>query len=271
MPELPEVETTRQGLLPALVGQQIVDITVRQPRLRQPVPEAIGANCRGQVVQALSRRSKYLLIQLAQGGLLVHLGMSGHLRIVPSGTLPGKHDHLDLILANNQTLRYHDPRRFGLWLWVNEPYESHPLLKHLGPEPLTDGFNAAYLQTRLRGKKQPTKTAIMDNAVVVGVGNIYASESLFRAGILPTRPAGTLELPALERLVTAIKTVLSEAIAAGGTTLKDFYASDGKPGYFTLALQVYGRKSAPCLHCGAEIQTQKLGGRSTFYCQVCQD
>ena len=270
MPELPEVETTRRGLAPGLIGQQIVAAVVRQPSLRLPVSENLHSHCQGQIIQSIERRSKYLLIHLQQGCLLVHLGMSGHLRMVSADTPIGKHDHIDLVLANGQVLRYQDPRRFGLWLFLASAYHQHALLQKLGPEPLTEAFNSQYLHQRLKGKKQPIKTAIMDNHVLVGVGNIYASESLFRAGVHPLSPAGNLTLVQVKRLVQEIKAVLAAAIEAGGTTLKDFYAADGKPGYFSISLQVYGRQGAPCLSCGQTIQSTKLAGRNTFFCGVCQ-
>ncbi|MED5526131.1 MAG: bifunctional DNA-formamidopyrimidine glycosylase/DNA-(apurinic or apyrimidinic site) lyase [Pseudomonadota bacterium] len=268
MPELPEVETTRRGVSPFLLGQQIARIEVRQRGLRWPVPEAL-ALLEGQVIEKVSRRAKYLVIETAMGSALVHLGMSGALRILTEVQAPGKHDHVDLVLAGGQVMRYTDPRRFGAWLYV-PPGEQHQLLGKLGPEPLTEAFDGQRLFELSRKRQIPVKTFIMDNAVVVGVGNIYANEALFMAGIDPRRPAGNVSQERYLKLAEAIKAVLARAIEQGGTTLKDFTAADGKPGYFAQELKVYGRKGLPCPACGAELREVRIGGRSTVYCALCQ-
>lgn len=268
MPELPEVETTRRGVSPYLLGQRIARIEVRQRGLRWPVPEAL-ALLEGQVIDKVSRRAKYLLIETAMGSALVHLGMSGALRILSEPQPAGKHDHVDLVLAGGQIMRYTDPRRFGAWLYV-PPGEQHQLLGKLGPEPLTADFDGARLFTLSRNRQIPVKTFIMDNAVVVGVGNIYANEALFMAGIDPRRPAGNISSERYQKLALAIKEVLAKAIEQGGTTLKDFTAADGKPGYFAQELQVYGRKGQSCQQCGSELKEVRIGGRSTVYCGLCQ-
>lgn len=270
MPELPEVETTRRGISPFLLNQTIASIIIRQPQLRLPVPPGLNTLCSGRQVQAISRRAKYLLLHLSKGYLLIHLGMSGHLRITEPQSPPGKHDHIDMLLENGLTLRYHDPRRFGLWSYIADNPYQHPLLAHLGPEPLSDAFNGEYLSHRAHRKTQNIKSFIMRNEIVVGVGNIYASESLFLAGINPHTPAGLLQQNHFDKLVVTIKQVLQQAISAGGTTLKDFYAIDGKPGYFANQLQVYGRKNLPCFQCNSLIQITILGGRSTAFCPSCQ-
>lgn len=268
MPELPEVETTRRGVSPYLLGQRIARIEVRQPGLRWPVPEALTL-LEGQVIEKVSRRAKYLLIETAMGSALVHLGMSGALRILPERVAPLKHDHVDLVLTTGQIMRYTDPRRFGAWLFV-PPGEQHSLLAKLGPEPLTDDFDGERLFSLSRKRQVPVKTFIMENPVVVGVGNIYANEALFMAGIDPRRPANSISKERYIALADAIKAVLARAIEQGGTTLKDFTAADGKPGYFAQELKVYGRKGLPCPTCGAELQEVRLGGRSTVFCALCQ-
>lgn len=270
MPELPEIETTRRGLSPFLLNQTITDIIIRQPQLRLPVTPALNDLCAGQVVNAICRRAKYLLLQLSEGYLLIHLGMSGHLRITDKNTIASKHDHIDMLLQNGLILRYNDPRRFGLWLYLKENPYQHRLLAHLGPEPLDDTFTGSYLSQRARHKKQSIKSFIMSNEVVVGVGNIYATESLFLAGIHPLTPAGSLKQAQHNVLVSHIKQVLEKAIKAGGTTLRDFYAIDGKPGYFTNDLQVYGRKNLPCFQCQTLIETTIIGGRNSAFCPRCQ-
>ncbi|MCO6551227.1 MAG: bifunctional DNA-formamidopyrimidine glycosylase/DNA-(apurinic or apyrimidinic site) lyase [Gilliamella sp.] len=268
MPELPEVETSRRGILPYLKGQIIDKIIVRQPKLRWSVDKAIS-NVHGQVILDIKRRAKYLLLQLPNNWIVIHLGMSGSLRILKNPQKAEKHDHIDLVLENGVTLRYTDPRRFGSWLWANSLDEISQL-QHLGPEPLSDEFSAEYLFEKARSRKVPIKSWIMDNHIVVGVGNIYASESLFMAKINPTRKVNSLQLNEFERLVAAIKQVLTKSIKQGGTTLKDFLQSNGKPGYFAQELQVYGREGEQCLICGTEIKSQKIGQRNTFYCEFCQ-
>ena len=268
MPELPEVETTRRGIEPWLLQQRIEQIVVRQPRLRWPVDDAIQTLA-GQTITAISRRAKYILVETAAGTAIWHLGMSGSLRLVEPGSEPGKHDHIDWMMSNGKVLRYHDPRRFGALLYV-APGETSTHLTHLGPEPLTDDFSAAYLYQQSRGKKQAVKTFIMDGSVVVGVGNIYANESLFSAGIRPQTPAGKVSLPRYERLVEEIRTVLDRSIIQGGTTLRDFVGGDGKPGYFAQQLLVYGRGGQPCKVCATALKELRLGQRSTVYCPHCQ-
>ncbi|WP_428773715.1 bifunctional DNA-formamidopyrimidine glycosylase/DNA-(apurinic or apyrimidinic site) lyase [Vibrio sp.] len=268
MPELPEVEVSRMGISPHLIGQTVQQLTVRTPKLRWPIPPELK-QLEGQVIEQISRRAKYLLIETSQGAALVHLGMSGSLRVLDGDIAPGKHDHVDLKLANGKVLRYNDPRRFGAWLWC-EPGQPHPLLGNMGPEPLTEQFNADYLSQQANGKRVAIKQFVMDNKVVVGVGNIYANEALFSAGVNPTRPAGKLKTAEWHKLVDEIKAVLATAIMQGGTTLKDFAQADGKPGYFAQELQVYGKAGQPCPNCGEPIQAQKIGQRNTFFCSACQ-
>ena len=268
MPELPEVETTRRGVAPHLTGRRIQALTVRQRQLRWPVPAA-ARRAEGQQILAVRRRAKFLLIDLEQGQLLIHLGMSGSLRVLPAATPPGKHDHVDLVLDDGALLRFNDPRRFGAVLWSARP-DSHPLLGHLGPEPLGPEFSGERLWQQSRRRKQAIKTFIMDNRIVVGVGNIYAQEALFRAGIHPSRAAGRVARPRYEALVAAIRAVLAEAIEAGGTTLRDFTRADGQPGYFRQSLAVYGRGGEPCPVCGGQIRASRHGQRSTCYCPQCQ-
>ncbi|ATA26136.1 DNA-formamidopyrimidine glycosylase [Brenneria goodwinii] len=268
MPELPEVETSRRGISPYLVGHTILYAEVRNSRLRWPVSNEI-LSLSDQVVLGVHRRAKYLLIELTTGWIIVHLGMSGSLRILPEFIEPGKHDHVDLVLDSGKVLRYTDPRRFGAWLWSNNPQES-PVLAHLGPEPLSDDFSGNYLYQKSRGRKTLVKPWIMDNKVVVGVGNIYASESLFTAAIRPDRAAGSLSEAEAMLLADTIKRVLLRSIEQGGTTLRDFLQSDGKPGYFAQELQVYGRSGEPCRVCGTPVEVAKHGQRSTFFCRRCQ-
>jgi formamidopyrimidine-DNA glycosylase len=268
MPELPEVETTRLGVLPWLQGACIREVRVRQPRLRWPVPEQVRmlANV---MVGAVRRRGKFLLIDTSGGQLLIHLGMSGSLRVLAEGTPPGKHDHVDLVLGSGMLIRLNDPRRFGAVLW-SEGTDSHPLLAHLGPEPLEAQFDGRWLAQRAAGRRQSVKAFIMDNRTVVGVGNIYAQESLFRAGIHPSRQAGRVSAARYERLAQTIKEVLSQAIEAGGTTLRDFTRADGQPGYFAQTLSVYGRAGEPCRVCGSVLRGTRHGQRATCHCPQCQ-
>lgn len=269
MPELPEVETSRRGIAPHIEGCELQQVIVRNAHLRWPVPTEELRALQGLELQQVSRRGKYLRLHFATGYILIHLGMSGSVRIVTAQQPAAKHDHLDLIFANGNILRLNDPRRFGCCLFQADD-EEHALLQSLGPEPLSETFNADYLFRRSQGKSQAVKAFIMDSHEVVGVGNIYASESLFRAGIHPKRAAGRISQPRYEKLVTAIKTVLAEAIEQGGTTLRDFVGSDGKPGYFKQELQVYGREGEDCPHCGNPVKRITLGQRSTFYCGQCQ-
>ena len=267
MPELPEVETTLRGILPWLKGAQIATIIVRQPSLRWPVTGDIDERVAGQTIVGLSRRAKYLCLQLEYGSMLIHLGMSGSVRIVSSGDRWRKHDHIELQITSGRALRYHDPRRFGSWLWSDK---DHWQLRNLGPEPLSDDFDGEHLYTLARRRKVAVKPFIMTNAVVVGVGNIYASEALFMSGIRPDRSAGRISLRRYRHLSDNIKVVLARAIEQGGTTLRDFVNSSGKPGYFQQRLVVYGRAGQACVNCLGVLREQRLGQRSSVYCAVCQ-
>ncbi len=268
MPELPEVEVRRMGISPHVIDQTVKQIIIRNPRLRWPIPEAIKA-IEGQVIRGVTRRAKYLLLETDVGYAIVHLGMSGSLRVLPLGTPVEKHDHVDLVLTSGEVLRYNDPRRFGAWLW-EEKGVTHPVLEKMGPEPLSDDFNVEYLHEKAQGKRTAIKQFIMDNHVVVGVGNIYANESLFAAGIHPKRAAGKISLVRMTKLVAEIKSVLAFAIKQGGTTLKDFKNADGKPGYFAQELQVYGKAGKPCPKCGKALNEAKIGQRATVFCSDCQ-
>ena len=268
MPELPEVEVSRMGISPHLIGQTIKVFVFRTPKLRWDIPQELK-KLEGQVIRNISRRAKYLLIETDEGTAIVHLGMSGSLRVLDADFPPAKHDHVDLKLTNGKILRYNDPRRFGAWLW-SAPNESHVVLGHMGPEPLTEEFNADYVAEKAKGKRVAVKQFIMDNKIVVGVGNIYANESLFKSRIHPTRPAGKLTKKEWQLLVENIKATLEIAIQQGGTTLKDFAQADGKPGYFAQELQVYGKAGEPCPECGTIIETLKIGQRNTFLCPLCQ-
>ena len=269
MPELPEVETTRRGIEPHLRGQRIRPVLGRDRRLRWPVPEDLDVRASGQRVMAVERRAKYLLLRLESGTLIVHLGMSGSLRLVADDAPGGKHDHLDLLLEEGPRLRYTDPRRFGAWLWSDDPLH-HVLLAGLGPEPLGEGFDGERLYRLSRGRSVAVKPFIMDNAVVVGVGNIYATEALFAAGIDPRRAAGTVSRARYGRLADEIRRVLAHAIERGGTTLRDFVGGDGKPGYFQQELFAYGRGGEFCRHCGSTLREVRLGQRASVYCARCQ-
>ncbi|KAF0814653.1 Formamidopyrimidine-DNA glycosylase [Andreprevotia sp. IGB-42] len=271
MPELPEVETTRRGIAPHLAGATVSEVIVREARLRWPIPAELAGVLAGQRVEAIERRAKYLLFRFAHGTLIVHLGMSGNLRVLTEAYPAEKHDHVDLVFSNGTRLRYRDPRRFGAMLWhAGNDIATHPLIASLGPEPLSLAFDAVHLRNALAGKRVAIKLALMDNHIVVGAGNIYASESLFRAGIDPRRPARDLSLADCERLVIAVKETLEAALAAGGSTLRDYVDSDGKAGYFMLQSFVYGRTGEPCRVCGTPILQIRQGQRSTFYCPVCQ-
>lgn len=270
MPELPEVETTRRGIRPALRGHTITRVTIRQRQLRWPVPGNLAALLTGQQILEVSRRAKYLLIETTNGKLILHLGMSGSLRVIPADTPPGKHDHIDLCLEHGQCLRFHDPRRFGAMLWTREEASDHPLLRTLGPEPLDKGFNGNYLYQVSRGRKRRIRDFLLDGHVVAGIGNIYANEALFTAGIHPMRAAGRIGRERYHRLAEAIDQTLRAAIQAGGTSLKDFRRADGRPGYFRQQLKVYGRAGKACPRCGTNIRTQQAGNRSLFYCPRCQ-
>lgn len=269
MPELPEVETTRRGIAPHLLGQRIHALQVRQPRLRWPVAPELAQILPGRAIERVSRRAKYLLFGLAEGDAIVHLGMSGSLRVVEADFPPVIHDHVDLVLSNGKALRFHDPRRFGCWLW--QPRDTvHPLLARLGPEPLGDDFDADHLWRTSRGRAAPVKTFLMDQSIVVGVGNIYAAEALFRAGIHPARAAGRVSRERYRLLSEAVREVLAHAIARGGTTLRDYVNALGEPGYFEVELDVYGRAGEPCPRCASALRNAVIGQRASVYCPRCQ-
>ncbi|MDI9728857.1 bifunctional DNA-formamidopyrimidine glycosylase/DNA-(apurinic or apyrimidinic site) lyase [Stutzerimonas stutzeri] len=269
MPELPEVETTRRGIEPHLVGQRVSRVLVRDRRLRWPIPEDLDVRLSGQRIEAVERRAKYLLIRAETGTLIVHLGMSGSLRLVDAASPAAKHEHVDILLESGQALRYTDPRRFGAMLWSDEPL-AHVLLASLGPEPLGEDFDGDRLYRLSRGRSMAVKPFIMDNAVVVGVGNIYASEALFAAGIDPRRPAGSISRARYLKLGEEIRRILAMAIERGGTTLRDFVGGDGKPGYFQQELFVYGRGGEFCRNCGGTLREIRLGQRASVYCGRCQ-
>lgn len=269
MPELPEVETTLRGISPYLLNKKIKRIRVRQARLRWPVPDDIQS-AENQTVNSLARRGKYIIASTVKGSLILHLGMSGSLRIVERTFATRKHDHVIFELTDDMSMVYNDPRRFGTILWTTEPAARHPLLVNLGPEPLSDAFTGEHLFKQSRKKKVAIKNFIMNGQIVVGVGNIYASEALFRAGIRPGKAAGRVTTAAFEILATEIKSVLMAAIKSGGTTLRDFVNSDGEPGYFQQTLNVYGREGEPCRTCSTLIKQRTIGQRSTFYCSTCQ-
>lgn len=274
MPELPEVETTLRGIRPHLQGRRVEALRVREPRLRLPIPPDLPPRVAGRSILGLGRRAKYLLIELEGGTLILHLGMSGSLRVLPADSPPAKHDHLDLVLSDGQCLRLRDPRRFGLLVWTPDPAAiaetRHPLLKDLGPEPLGETFDGDHLHRESRHRRVAVKSFLMDGHVVVGVGNIYASESLFLAGIHPARSCHRIGLGRYRRLAAAIRSVLGASIAQGGTSLRDFVQEDGNPGYFAQSLRVYGRAGEPCPDCGDPVRQRRIGQRSSFYCARCQ-
>lgn len=270
MPELPEVETTARGIRPHIQGLTIKNAAVRQHALRHPVPKNLNRLVKNQKVHAVTRRAKYVLIELDKGHLMIHLGMTGNLRVLTEPPPPEKHDHVDIFFNDGRVLRYADPRRFGCVLHTKDHPEQHPLLAPLGPEPLSDDFCASVLHERSRGRKGAVKNFIMNGHIVVGVGNIYASESLFRAGILPQRQAGRVSLKKYELLHGHIRDVLAEAIEAGGTTLRDYTNPDGFSGYFSQQLDAYGREGEPCHRCDGIIKMKVIGQRSSFYCTGCQ-
>lgn len=269
MPELPEVETTRRGIEPHLRGQRITRVILRETRLRWPISAQV-AGLRGREIVEVARRGKYLLLRLDRGHLIWHLGMSGSLRILPRGTPPAAHEHVELELDDGQALKFRDPRRFGALIYTAGDPHAHPLLASLGPEPLGDAFDAEYLYRHCRGRKLAIKNLLMNSHIVAGVGNIYASESLFIAGIHPKRAAGRIARSRYDKLADAIREVLTKAIREGGTTLRDFYGGDGEPGYFQHHLDVYGREDEPCGKCGTPIAAIVQGQRTTFYCKRCQ-
>jgi formamidopyrimidine-DNA glycosylase len=270
MPELPEVETTRRGVAPHVVGRRVTGVHVYDGRLRWPVPQTLPSELVGLTIRGVSRRSKYLLFDAGEGTLVVHLGMTGSLRRYAQPPPRRPHDHVDIVLDDGTRLRYHDPRRFGAMLWVRGDPHRHPLLAPLGPEPLTPAFDADYLYARTRGRRAAIKVTLMDSRVVVGIGNIYANEALFRAGIRPGVAAGRLSRPRLARLVAAVRDVLSEAIDSGGSTLRDYVDSTGAPGGFQLTHRVYGRGGMPCRVCGTPIRATRLGQRASYHCPRCQ-
>lgn len=270
MPELPEVETTRRGIEPHIQKKRVSKVVLRRKTLRWPITPTLSRDLPGETILSVSRRGKYLLLATKKGTLLIHLGMSGSLRIVDLNRKAAKHDHVDIVFANEKVLRFTDPRRFGCMLWVTDCPESHPLLASLGPEPLSEEFSTNYLFEKSRARSVTVKTFIMNSKVVVGVGNIYANESLFLAGINPKRSAGKISKPRYEKLRLCIQQVLHRAIEVGGTTLKDFTGSDGEPGYFAQSLHVYGRKGEPCHYCKTTLKEIRQGQRSTVYCPHCQ-
>jgi formamidopyrimidine-DNA glycosylase len=269
MPELPEVETTRRGLAAHLTGRCVVAVRLHRPDLRWPFPPELQTALPGQRLNAVTRRAKYLLLDSRAGSVLAHLGMSGSLRLVAADSPRRAHDHAELVLDSGLALRLHDPRRFGCLLW-QAPGTLHPLLAGLGPEPLSDAFDGAWLHRLAVGRRASVKTFLMDQRVVVGVGNIYAAEALFAAGIHPLRAAGRVSRPRFEALADAVKRTLDAAITRGGTTLRDFLDPDGSPGYFAQELQVYGREGAPCRRCGARLRGALIGQRASVWCPRCQ-
>ncbi|PJK01559.1 DNA-formamidopyrimidine glycosylase [Lysobacteraceae bacterium NML03-0222] len=269
MPELPEVETTRRGLEPHLLGRRVRQVVLRRNTLRWPIAEQIERLLPGQTLHAVRRRSKYLLLDTDAGSALWHLGMSGSLRVLPQQTPLRAHDHVDFALDDGQVLRYNDPRRFGCLLW-QAPGTTHQLLAGLGPEPLSQDFDGDYLYQRSRGRSVPVKSFLMNAAIVVGVGNIYAAEALFEAGISPQREAGKISLARYLRLADAVKRILANAIERGGTTLRDFISPDGLPGYFEQELLVYGRGGEPCKVCGSRLKETRIAQRSSVWCPRCQ-
>jgi formamidopyrimidine-DNA glycosylase len=274
MPELPEVETTRAGLSPHLVGRTVTGVLLRRPDLRWPIPPEVSALLPGQPILAVRRRAKYLLLDTPAGSALLHLGMSGSLRVLSARTPAGLHDHVDIGLemngeASSRVLRFNDPRRFGCLLWQSTG-TTHPLLRTLGPEPLSVEFDGDYLYARSRGRSAAVKSFLMDQGIVVGVGNIYAAEALFAAGVSPLRPAGKVSRERYRRLAEAVRGILTHAITRGGTTLRDFISPDGAPGYFEQELRVYGRGGTPCRSCGRTLKQATIGQRSTVWCGNCQ-
>lgn len=270
MPELPEVETTLRGIQPFIENRIIQKVIIRRPCLRWPIPKTNLQQLIGYRINQLKRRGKYLLLSTDLGTIILHLGMSGRLQILNKPIKADKHDHIDIVFSNNYLLRFTDPRRFGALLWTDSNPQCHPLLKNLGVEPLTHGFNAQYLQTQLKNKKIAIKSALMDQHIVVGVGNIYCTEALFMAGIHPTILAKNVSPMQLKQLIVAIKSILRRAIKKGGSSIKDFLNSGGNPGYFSQELQVYGRAKLPCLQCQSLLQLITIAQRSTVYCSHCQ-
>lgn len=269
MPELPEVETARRGLAPHLVGRIVAGVVQRRADLRWPFAPELQALLPGRRIEAVRRRAKYLLLDTEAGSALLHLGMSGSLRVLPQEVPVGLHDHFDASLDNGRVLRFNDPRRFGCALW-QPPGETHPLLQGLGPEPLSDAFDGDWLSRASRGRRAPVKAFLMDQRSVVGVGNIYAAEALFAAGISPLRAAGKISRARYGALADEIKRILAHAIERGGTTLRDFITPDGAPGYFELELRTYGRGGEPCVRCGRALREAAIAQRTTVWCPSCQ-
>lgn len=270
MPELPEVETARRGIAPALLGRRVIAVRVQERRLRQPVPRQLDRELPGQSFEAVDRRAKYLLLRTASGTVIIHLGMSGSLRIITAATPPGRHDHLDIVLDDGRALRYRDPRRFGLVVWTREDPARHRLLRDIGPEPLAADFSGATLHQAARGRRTAIKPFLMDAHVVAGVGNIYANEVLWLAGVHPLRQAGRVSAARYAAVAAGIRQILGQAIELGGTTLRDFHNEQGEPGWFEQQLKVYGRSGQPCAGCGTAIRVIKQAQRATYYCPVCQ-
>ena len=270
MPELPEVEITRLGITPHVTRHRIATVVIRRPSLRWPIPGNLQQRLVKQKINAVTRRGKYLLLKTTNGTVIIHLGMSGTLRILTQNLAATRHDHVDFVFEDGSRLRLNDPRRFGAVLWSETDPETHPLLSKLGPEPLENDFSGSYLHRRAQGRRAAIKSFIMNSAIVPGIGNIYACESLYLAGIHPALPAGQISLQRSHRLAAAIKQTLQQAIECGGTTLRDFLDSSGKPGYFQLRLGVYGRAGAPCHQCGKPVQSIRQAQRTTFYCSRCQ-
>jgi len=270
MPELPEVETSRRGIEPHIINKKVTAVIIRQKQLRWPIPATLKTQLVNHKIDSVERRGKYILLRTQAGTVILHLGMSGSLRILKKSIAAEKHDHVDIVFNNNKILRLRDPRRFGAVLWTKTDPLKHKLLKSLGPEPLEDEFTAEYLFVTSRNRKVAIKTFLMNSHIVVGVGNIYANESLFAAGINPKRAANKISLAHYQKLVPEIKRILKQSIEQGGTTLKDFINEDGKPGYFQQTLSVYGRTSEPCINCTKPIKQITQAQRSTFYCAHCQ-
>ena len=270
MPELPEVETIRKGIAPFVTGETVSDIIVRERRLRWPVSVQLRSKLIGKTIRSITRRAKYIIFNTDHGCMLIHLGMSGSLRIITGNRPPEKHDHIDIEFTSGISLRFHDPRRFGSIHWTNGDPMQHKLLHHLGREPLDNEFDGNYLFMKSRKRTQSVKSFLMDSRIVTGVGNIYANEALFTAGIRPQLRAGNISKARYEKLASAIKLVLQQALARGGTTLRDFVNSEGEPGYFRTELKVYDRAGEACVRCKTIIKKLRTGQRSTFYCPTCQ-
>ena len=270
MPELPEVETIRRGLEARLVGRRICRVVIREPRLRWAVPPELACRLEGQLITGLARRAKYLLASARSGTALIHLGMTGSLRLVENGEAPGAHDHVDWTFDDGHRLRYRDPRRFGAMLWWEGPPARHPLLARLGPEPFSDTFHGDWLFDRSRGRRAAVKSFLMDGRIVAGVGNIYANEALFDAGIHPGRPAGRIARGRYARLADSVRRIMARSIEAGGTSFRDYVRSDGEPGRYQARLMVYDRAGGACGRCGATLHGRTIGQRSTVWCPRCQ-